>query len=103
MLIDYPIIKNKHIIILLKILQVILAIICTPFVLLFEGSSKIFYFLADLNQRCRDILVSTVSKTYNYMEDLVISFVNSIDKQNKIHRKDSIAKDILYERNNNDK
>lgn len=65
--------KKKLAIILDKILQVILFIICIPFVLVFEGSSRVFQFLADFNQKCSEILTDNIARgIYYFITDLII-------------------------------
>ena len=65
--------KKKLAIILDKILQVILFIICIPFVLVFEGSSRVFQFFADFNQKCSEILTDNIAHgIYYFITDLII-------------------------------
>ena len=56
-----------------KIIQIILSIICLPLLLIFEGSNKVFQFLADFNQKCSDILVDVVAhKIYIFFRNLLL-------------------------------
>lgn len=67
--------KKKLAIILDKILIVILMIITVPFALVFEGSNRIFQFLADFNQKCSDVLTGNIaSGIYHFITDLIIKF-----------------------------
>ena len=67
--------KKKLAIILDKILIVILMIITVPFVLVFEGSNRVFQFLADFNQKCSEILTNNIaSGIYHLITDLIIKF-----------------------------
>ena len=67
--------KKKLAIILDKILIVILMIITVPFVLVFEGSNRVFQFLADFNQKCSEVLTDNiVSGIYHFITDLIIKF-----------------------------
>ena len=67
--------KQKFAIILDKILIVILFIITVPFILVFEGSNRIFQFLADFNQKCSEILTNNIaSGIYHFITDLIIKF-----------------------------
>lgn len=67
--------KQKFAIILDKILIAILFIITVPFVVVFEGSNRIFQFLADFNQKCSDILtIDIASRIYHFIKDLIIKF-----------------------------
>lgn len=67
--------RQKLAIILDKILIVILMIITVPFVLVFEGSNRAFQFLADLNQKCSEVLTDNiVSGIYHFITDLIIKF-----------------------------
>lgn len=64
--------KKKLAVILYKILIVILLIITVPFVLVFEGSNRIFQFLADFNQKCSEILTNNIaSGIYHFITDLI--------------------------------
>ncbi len=68
--------KRKLAIILDKILIAILLIITVPFVLVFEGSNRIFQFLADFNQKCSEILTDNIaSGIYHFITDLIIKVV----------------------------
>lgn len=54
---------------------VILMIITVPFVLVFEGSNRVFQFLADFNQKCSEVLTDNiVSGIYHFITDLIIKF-----------------------------
>lgn len=65
--------KQKIAIILDKILQIILFIICLPFCLIFEGCNHIFQFLADFNQKCSDVLTRVIAhKIYIFIRNLLI-------------------------------
>lgn len=67
--------RQKLAIILDKILIVILMIITVPFVLVFEGSNRVFQFLADFNQKCSEVLTDNiVSGIYHFITDLIIKF-----------------------------
>ena len=67
--------KKKLAIILDKILIAIMSIITIPFILIFEGSNRIFQFLADFNQKCSDILtIEIASRIYYFITDLIIKF-----------------------------
>lgn len=67
---------QKLAIILDKILIVTLCIITIPFVLVFEGSNRIFQFLADFNQKCSEILTNNIaSGIYHFITDLIIKFM----------------------------
>lgn len=67
--------KKKLAIIFDKILVAIMLIITVPFVLIFDGSNRIFQFLADFNQRCSDILtIDIASRIYYFITDLIIKF-----------------------------
>ena len=67
--------KQKFAIILDKILIVILFIITVPFVLVFEGSNRIFQFLADFNQKCSEILTTNIAGgIYHFITNLIIKF-----------------------------
>lgn len=67
--------KKKLAIILDKILIAIMSIITVPFILIFEGSNRIFQFLADFNQKCSDILtIEIASRIYYFITDLIIKF-----------------------------
>lgn len=67
--------KKKLAIILDKILVATMFIITVPFVLIFDGSNRIFQFLADFNQKCSDILtIDIASRIYYFMTDLIIKF-----------------------------
>lgn len=68
--------KQKLAIVLDKILIVILFIITIPFVLVFEGSNRIFQFLADFNQKCSEILTNSIaSGIYHFITDLIIKIM----------------------------
>lgn len=70
--------KKKLAIILDKILIAILFIITVPFVLVFEGSNRIFQFLADFNQKCSEILTNNIaSGIYHFITDLIIKIVDN--------------------------
>lgn len=65
--------RQKLVIKLDKITQIILFIICLPLLLVFEGSNKAFQFLADFNQKCSDILVDVVAhKIYVLISNLLL-------------------------------
>lgn len=65
--------RQKLVIKLDKIIQMILFIICLPLLLIFEGSNKVFQFLADLNQKCSDILVDVIAhKIYIFISNLLL-------------------------------
>lgn len=65
--------RQKLVIKLDKITQIILFIICLPLLLVFEGSNKTFQFLADFNQKCSDILVDVVAhKIYVFISNLLL-------------------------------
>lgn len=65
--------RQKLVIKLDKITQIILFIICLPLLLIFEGSNKTFQFLADFNQKCSDILVDVVAhKIYVFISNLLL-------------------------------
>lgn len=67
--------RQKLAIILDKILIAILFIITIPFVLVFEGSNRVFQFLADFNQKCSEILTNNIaSGIYHFITDLIIKF-----------------------------
>lgn len=67
--------RQKLAIILDKILIAILCIIIIPFVLVFEGSNRVFQFLADFNQKCSEILTNNIaSGIYHFITDLIIKF-----------------------------
>lgn len=67
--------KKKLAIILDKILIAIMSIITIPFILIFEGSNRVFQFLADFNQKCSDILtIEIASRIYYFITDLIIKF-----------------------------
>lgn len=67
--------KKKLAIILDKILIAILFIIIVPFVLVFEGSNRVFQFLADFNQKCSEVLTNNIaSGIYHFITDLIIKF-----------------------------
>lgn len=56
-----------------KAIQMILFIICLPLLLVFEGNNRAFQFLADLNQKCSDILVDIVAhKIYIFFRNLLL-------------------------------
>ena len=56
-----------------KLTQIILLIICLPLLLIFEGNNRAFQFLADLNQKCSDILVDVVAhKIYVFISNLLL-------------------------------
>ena len=58
-----------------KITQIILFIICLPLLLIFEGSNRVFQFLADFNQKCSEVLIDNiVSGIYHFITDLIIKF-----------------------------
>lgn len=68
--------KKKLAIILDKILIAILFIITVPFILIFEGSNRVFQFLADFNQKCSEILTDNIaSGIYHFITDLIIKVV----------------------------
>lgn len=70
--------KKKLAIILDKILIAIMSIITIPFILIFEGSNRIFQFLADFNQKCSDILtIEIASRIYYFITDLIIKFTEN--------------------------
>lgn len=70
--------KKKLAIILDKILITIIFIITVPFVLVFEGSNRIFQFLADFNQKCSEILTDNVaSSIYHFITDLIIKVLEN--------------------------
>lgn len=65
--------RQKLVIKLDKIIQIILVIICLPLLLIFEGNNKAFQFLADFNQKCSDILVDVVAhKIYVLISNLLL-------------------------------
>ena len=65
--------RQKLVIKLDKITQIILLIICLPLVLIFEGSNKVFQFLADFNQKSSDILVDVIAhKIYIFISNLLL-------------------------------
>lgn len=67
--------RQKLAIIFDKILIAILFIIIIPFVLVFEGSNRVFQFLADFNQKCSEILTNNIaSGIYHLIRDLIIKF-----------------------------
>lgn len=67
--------KKKLAIILDKILRIILFYCFSPFYLVFEGSNRIFQFLADFNQKCSEILTNNIaSGIYHLITDLIIKF-----------------------------
>lgn len=67
--------KQKLAIILDKILIAIIFIITIPFVLVFEGSNRVFQFLADFNQKCSEVLTDNIaSGIYHFITDLIIKF-----------------------------
>ena len=73
--------KKKLAIILDKILIVTLFIITVPFVLVFEGSNRIFQFLADFNQECSEILTNNIaSGIYHLIRDLIIKITEDNDE-----------------------
>lgn len=58
-----------------KITQIILFIICLPLLLIFEGSNRVFQFLADFNQKCSEVLTDNIaSGIYHFITDLIIKF-----------------------------
>lgn len=70
--------KKKLAIIFDKILVAIMFIITVPFVLIFDGSNRIFQFLADFNQKCSDILtIDIASRIYYFITDLIIKFTEN--------------------------
>ena len=70
--------KKKLAIILDKILVAIMFIITVPFVLIFDGSNRMFQFLADFNQKCSDILtIEIASRIYYFITDLIIKFTEN--------------------------
>ena len=74
--------KKKLAIILDKILIVILMIITVPFVLVFEGSNRVFQFLADLNQKCSEVLTDNItSGIYHFITDLIIKFTEQTNER----------------------
>lgn len=65
--------RQKLVIKLDKLTQIILLIICLPLLLIFEGNNRAFQFLADLNQKCSDILVDVVvHKIYVFISNLLL-------------------------------
>ena len=67
--------RQKLVIRLDKITQIILFIICLPLLLIFEGSNRVFQFLADFNQKCSEVLIDNiVSGIYHFITDLIIKF-----------------------------
>ena len=67
--------RQKLVIKLDKITQIILFIICLPLLLIFEGSNRVFQFLADFNQKCSEVLIDNiVSGIYHFITDLIIKF-----------------------------
>lgn len=67
--------KKKLAVILDKILIAIISIITIPSVVIFDGSNRIFQFLADFNQKCSDILtIDITSRIYYFITDLIIKF-----------------------------
>lgn len=77
--------KKKLAIILDKILQIILFIVFLPFILVFEGSSRVFQFLADFNQKCSDILMDKIaSYIYYFISGLIIGAIGvQVDERNR--------------------
>ena len=74
--------KKKLAIILEKILIVILMIITVPFVLVFEGSNRVFQSLADFNQKCSEILTNNIaSGIYHFITDLIIKFTEQTNEK----------------------
>lgn len=74
--------KKKLAIILDKILSVSLVILCFPFILIFEGSNRIFHFLADFNQKCSEILTDNIaSGIYHFIKDLIIRVLEDTEFQ----------------------
>ena len=74
--------KQKLAIILDKILIVIIFIITVPFALVFEGSNRIFQFLADFNQKCSEILTNNIaSGIYHFITDLIIRVLEDTECQ----------------------
>ena len=74
--------KQKFAIILDKILIVILMIITVPFVLVFEGSNRVFQFLADFNQKCSEVLTDNIaSGIYHFITDLIIKFTEQTNEK----------------------
>lgn len=64
--------RQKLVIKLDKIIQIILVIFCLPLLLIFEGNNKAFQFLADFNQKCSDVLVDVVAhKIYIFISNLL--------------------------------
>lgn len=59
--------KKKLAIILDKILRIILFYCFSPFYLVFEGSNRIFQFLADFNQKCSEILTNNIAIGIYYL------------------------------------
>lgn len=67
--------KKKLATILDKILRIILFYCFSPFYLVFEGSNRIFQFLADFNQKCSEILTNNIAiGIYYLVRGLIIKF-----------------------------
>ena len=82
MIIDKLTFKKKSAIVFDKILSASLVILCFPFVLIFEGSNRIFQFLADFNQKCSEILTNNIaSGIYHFITDLIIRVLEDTECQ----------------------
>ena len=63
-----------------KFIMASLVIISLPFILLFEGSNRVFQFLADFNQNCSEFITDIGSIIYHKLTDLIIKWINSPTK-----------------------
>lgn len=67
--------KQKIAIMCDKCIIALLIVISLPFIVLFEGSNRVFQFLADFNQNCSEFITSIGSVIYHKIIDLIIKII----------------------------
>lgn len=67
--------KQKITIMCDKCIIALLIVIFLPFIVLFEGSNRVFQFLADFNQNCSEFITDIGSLIYQKITDLIIKIV----------------------------
>lgn len=76
-------IKKKIAIFFDKFIIASLVIISLPFILLFEGSNRVFQFLADFNKNCSEFITGIGSIIYHKLTDLIIKWINLPTKKKR--------------------
>lgn len=67
--------KQKITIMCDKCIIALLIVIFLPFIILFEGSNRVFRFLADFNQNCSEFITDIGSVIYKKITDLILKII----------------------------